>query len=383
VAIDPEVPVHLRATVGDSARVRFSYSLDGEHFTPIGEPFRAREGKWIGARIGLFAERSGGTAAGGHADFADFRIEAPAREYDYVVAKDGSGDFTTIQAAIDAVRDYTPIPRTIFIKNGVYHEKLLIPSWKTGITLIGESVEGTIVDWDDYSGKGEINTFTSYTARISGDDVHVRNVTFRNSAGPVGQALALFVEGDRVVFDNCRFLGDQDTIFAAGEGARQYFVDSYIEGTTDFVFGPATAYFENCEIHSKKDSYITAASTPRGVPHGFVFRNCRLTAEPGVEQVYLGRPWRDHARTVFLSSWMGPHIRPEGWSNWSRPEAERTTYYAEYGNTGPGADRSGRVAWSKELSAAQAAEYTKEKVLCDGDCGEEPWWRQEATTRSN
>jgi beta-xylosidase len=368
-------PVQLRATVGDSARVHFSYSTDGKDFRPIGEPFRAREGKWIGARVGLFALRPAGSAAGGYADFDDFRVEAPPREYDYVVAQDGSGDFTTIQAAVDAVRDYTPIPRKIFIRNGVYHEKLLIPSWKTGITLIGESVEGTIIDYDDYSGKGDLNTFTSYTARISGNDIHVENVTFRNSAGPVGQALALFVEGDRVVFRNCRFIGNQDTIFAAGEGSRQYFVDSYIEGTTDFIFGPATVYFENCEIHSKSDSYITAASTPEGVRYGFVFQGSRLTAEPGVKRVYLGRPWRDHARTVFLNSWMGPHIRPEGWHNWSRPVTERTAFYAEFGNTGPGAARDGRVPWSKELTAAQAADYTREKVLCGGDCGAAPWWK--------
>ncbi|HET8655564.1 MAG TPA: pectinesterase family protein [Longimicrobiaceae bacterium] len=378
-----DAPVQLRATVGAGALVQFSYSLDGKEFRPIGEPFQAREGKWIGARVGLFAERPAGSRPGGHADFDGFRVEAPARAYDYVVAKDGTGDFTTIQAAVDAVRDYTPIPRTIFIKNGVYHEKLLIPSWKTGITLVGESVDSTIIDYDDYSGKGDVNTFTSYTARISGDDIHVYNVTFRNSAGPVGQALALFVEGDRVVFHNCRFLGNQDTIFAAGEGARQYFVDSYIEGTTDFIFGPATAYFENCEIHSRANSYVTAASTPTGVPYGFVFVGSRLTADPGVTQVYLGRPWRDHARTVFLNSWMGPHIRPEGWSNWSRPETERTAFYAEYGDTGPGAGRAGRVAWSKELTAAEAARYTKENVLCDGDCGAKPWWAEESTTRSN
>jgi pectinesterase len=244
---------------------------------------------------------------------------AQERAYDFVVAQDGSGDFTTIQAAVNAVRDYTPIPRTIFVRNGVYREKLLIPSWKTGITLIGESVEGVVVDWDDHAGKGDINTFTSYTARISGNDIHVRNITFRNSAGPVGQALALFVEGTRVVFDNCRFLGHQDTIFSAGEGSLQFFRNVYVEGTTDFIFGPGTAYFEGCHIHSLRDSYITAASTPVGVPHGFVFVGCRLTAEPEVGRVYLGRPWRDHARTVFIDTEMGAHILPEGWHNWSRP----------------------------------------------------------------
>jgi pectinesterase len=235
-------------------------------------------------------------------------------------------------------------------------------------------VAGTIVDFDDHAGKGDINTFTSYTARISGNDIHVRDITFRNSAGPVGQALALFVDGDRVVFENCRFLGNQDTIFAAGEGAHQYFRQVYIEGTTDFIFGPASAYFENCEIHSRADSYITAASTPRGTSYGFVFQGCKLTAEPGVTRVYLGRPWRDYARTVFLDSWLGAHIRPEGWHNWSRPETERSALYAEYRNQGPGAARAGRVRWSRTLSSAEAARYSRQNVLCGGDCGAIPWF---------
>ena len=173
----------------------------------------------------------------------------------------------------------------------------------------------TIVDFDDHAGKGDINTFTSYTARISGNDIHVHNITFRNSAGRVGQALALFVDGDRVLFDNCRFLGNQDTILAAGAGAHQYFLNAYIEGTTDFIFGPATAYFENCEIHSKGDGYITAPMRfAADEPAGFVFNDCRLTAANTEKGVFLGRPWRDYGRTVFLNTEMGAHIRPEGWN---------------------------------------------------------------------
>lgn len=305
--------------------------------------------------------------------------------YDFVVSQDGSGDFLTIQEAVNAVRDYTPVRRTIFVRNGIYREKLEIPSWKTGITLVGESVDSTIIDFDDYAGKGDITTFTSYTARISGDDVHIYDITFRNSAGPVGQALALFVEGDRVVFDNCRFIGHQDTILAAGEGARQYFRNVYVEGTTDFIFGPATAYFEDCRIHSLKNSYITAASTPEREPYGFVFSGCRLTADPAVDRVYLGRPWRDHARTVFLRSEMGPHIVAEGWHNWSRPEAEATVHYGEYGSTGPGAHAAGRVEWARALSRDEASTYTKENVLlraCPREDRANPWYdvrRPEAT----
>ena len=298
-----------------------------------------------------------------------------AAPYDFVVAQDGSGDFTTIQAAVDAVRDYTPVPRTIFIRNGVYREKLLIPAWKTGITLVGESVEGTVVTFDDHAGRGGHNTFTSHTARISGNDIRVRNITFENTAGPVGQALALYVEGDRVVFENCRFIGHQDTIFAAGEGSRQYFKDCYVEGTTDFIFGPATAVFENCRIHALRDSYITAASTPEGVPFGFVFRGCTLTAAPGVTRVYLGRPWRDHARTVFIGCEMGAHIRPEGWHNWERPEAEATVFYAEYGSRGPGARPGERAGWATVLSPAEAERYVPEVVFTAVAARAGAWWK--------
>ncbi len=281
----------------------------------------------------------------------------------FVVALDGSGDFTSIQAAVEAVRDYTPIPWTIFVRPGVYREKVLIPLWKTGITVVGAGADQTILVWDDYSGKAGHNTFTSYTLRVSGNDIRVRDLTVRNDAGPVGQALALFVSGDRVVFDRCRFEGNQDTIFAAGEGARQLFRGCYVEGTTDFIFGPATAAFVGCRIHSLKNSYITAASTPLGGPFGFVFINCEFTSAPGVDRVYLGRPWRDFARTAILRSELGAHIDPAGWHNWSRPAAERTVRYAEYGNFGPGADRAGRVPWSGILTDAEASRYTLQAMF--------------------
>lgn len=309
------------------------------------------------------------------------RAPAPKLDYDFVVAADGSGDFRTIQEAVNAVRDYTPLPRSIYIRDGVYREKLVVPSWKTGISFVGESVERTIIEWDDHAGKGDVNTFTSYTARVSGDDIQFRNITFRNTAGPVGQALALYVEGDRVLFDDCRFVGNQDTIFAAGEGARQYFRNVYVEGTTDFIFGPATAFFENCRIHSKQNSYITAASTPEDVAYGFVFDGCTLTAEAGVDAVYLGRPWRDHARTVFIDTEMGPQIVPAGWHNWGRSEAEKASLYAEFGSHGPGGATARRVAWSHVLDARTAATYDRDNVLCGGDCGVAPWFDVPARSR--
>lgn len=165
------------------------------------------------------------------------------------------------------------------------------------------------------------------------------------------------------MFVNCRFLGNQDTIYTGTEGARLLFTNCYIEGTTDFIFGPSTALFEYCELHSKRDSYITAASTPQSEEFGYVFKNCKLTAAPGVKKVYLGRPWRPYAATVFINCEFGNHIRPEGWHNWRNPENEKTARYAEFGNTGAGADTSGRVAWAKQLTNKEAMKYTPQNIF--------------------
>jgi pectinesterase len=166
-----------------------------------------------------------------------------------------------------------------------------------------------------------------------------------------------------VVIGNCNILGNQDTLYASGKGNRQYFKDCYIKGTTDFIFGSATALFENCTIHSKKNSYITAASTPEGIEYGFVFKNCKLTADENVTEVYLGRPWRIYAKTVFINCEMGNHIKPEGWHNWSKPEAEKTSFYGEYNCTGAGFKSQSRVSWSHQLSKSQAKDYTVENIL--------------------
>lgn len=283
------------------------------------------------------------------------------------VAQDGSGEFTSIQAAIDAIRDFTPEPVKIIVRNGVYYEKVTIPHWKTDITLSGESRDSTIISWSDYSGKGSINTFTSYTVRVVGDGFTAENITFVNSAGPVGQAVALHVEGDRCVFRNCRIIGNQDSLFASGKDSRQYYENCYIEGTTDFIFGSATAVFTGCTIHSKKNSYITAASTTPAQAYGFVFFDCRLTAAPEAEKVYLGRPWRDHARTVFINCEMGAHIRPEGWNNWGRPGTEKTSYYAEYASSGPGAASGSRASWTHQLDENDLDNYTLDKIFTRKD----------------
>lgn len=287
-------------------------------------------------------------------------------KYDYVVAKDGSGDFTTIQAAIDASKAFPYQRIKIFIKNGVYHEKVLVPSCNTKLSLIGESEDSTIITYNDYFDKiarGRNSTFYTATLRIEANDFHAENLTIENSAGPVGQALALAVEGDRCSFRKCRLLGNQDTLYVAGENARQYFTDCYIEGTTDFIFGEATALFTNSIIKAKANSFLTAASTPQNARYGFVFKECKLVAAPGVDKVYLGRPWRKYAKTVFINCDMGSFILPPGWDNWRDPENEKTVFYAEYKSTGAGAAPGKRVIWSSQLTKKEAAQYTLENIF--------------------
>ncbi|MGY2132701.1 pectinesterase family protein [Hymenobacter sp. HD11105] len=287
-----------------------------------------------------------------------------------IVAPDGTGDYRTIQEAVMAVRDFMQVPATIFIKNGIYREKLIVPSQKTNITLLGESRDGVVITNGDYSGDSAGHTtYSSHTVRIQGNDFTAENITFENSAGPVGQAVALHVEGDRAIFRNCRMLGNQDTLFLAIENSRQYYQDCYIEGTTDFIFGASTAVFDRCTIYSKRDSYITAASTTPRQRYGFVFLNCRLTAASEATKVYLGRPWRPHSRVVFLYTDMGAHITPAGWDNWRNPDNEKTAFYAEYKSIGQGAAPTARVPWARQLRAKEIKTYTLAQIFS----GSMPW----------
>ncbi len=226
-----------------------------------------------------------------------FALNGYARDYEtqYTVAQDGSGDFTSIQAAINASKAFPYERITINVKDGTYHEKVEVYSWNPAISLIGESRENTIITNDDHFEKlqkGRNSTFHTYTLRVLGNDFRAENLTIINASGAVGQAVALHIEADRVSIVNTTIKGYQDTLYVAGEGYRSYFKDCYIEGSVDFIFGEGTALFENCEIRSLTNGYVTAASTPRGVEFGFVFNNCRLSAADGVDQVYLGRPWR-------------------------------------------------------------------------------------------
>jgi pectinesterase len=284
-------------------------------------------------------------------------------KYVFTVAKDGSGDYTFIQDAIDAMRVYPLAPITLYIKNGMYNEKIELPANNTDVSFVGENVDSTIIIFNDYSGKGKHTTFTSYTAKISGNRFRAENITFANNAGQVGQALALYVDADKAVFKNCKFLGNQDTIFASGENARQLFENCYIEGTTDFIFGSSTSVFQNCTIRAKTNSFITAASTTAGKSYGFIFIDCKIIADSSVTKLYLGRPWRANAKTVFIRCDLPKTIAPEGWDNWNNAENEKTVFYAEYKNTGSGAAIAQRAKWTKQLNDKEVKLYSVKNIF--------------------
>lgn len=290
---------------------------------------------------------------------------------DFVVAQDGSGDFKTVQEAINAVPDFRKQITRIYIRKGVYKEKLVVAPCKQYIALYGE--EGTVLSYDDYASKK--NTFGenkgtsgSSSIYIYASDFYAENITFENTSGPVGQAVACFVAGDRVHFKNCRFLGFQDTLYTWGRNSRQYYEECYVEGTVDFIFGASTAVFDRCHIHSKTGGYVTAPSTPQGAKYGYVFYDCRLTAENGLDgKVFLSRPWRPYAQAVFVRCRLGKHIHPEGWDNWGRESNEKTVFYAEYQNVGEGSDINKRVSYSHQLPNLRG--YSMQEVLN----GEDGW----------
>jgi pectinesterase len=300
-----------------------------------------------------------------------FNAGTLAAQTNLVVAADGSGQFKTVQAAIMAVPSGSSNnPVIIHIKPGVYKELIYIQHEKCFFRLIGESAANTILSFDLYAGitnaEGKpIGTFKTPSTTIDADDFTAENITFENSAGPVGQALAIRVDGDRATFRHCRFLGWQDTILL--NRGRQYFEDCYICGHVDFIFGAATAWFEKCHINCLRNGYITAASTPVDQPFGFVFSHCRITGEKPDVRTYLGRPWRIYASTIFLNTQMSGVVRPEGWYDWKKPEAHKTARYAEYDSSGAGASPKTRVDWAKQLTTSEAKAVTMEKVLGGAD----------------
>jgi pectinesterase len=292
-----------------------------------------------------------------------------AQERRIVVDSDGGGDFTTVQAAFDAIPFNNKERITVFIRKGVYREKLHLDASKNFVTIEGEERDQTFLTWNDHTGKiapsgDTINTFTSQTLQVRANDFTARNISIQNGAGPTaGQAVAVSILGDRAVFDNCNILGNQDTLYTGNERGRAYFRACYIDGTTDFIFGPATVLFQQCRLHSKRNSHVTAASTPKNIPFGYVFQKCTLTADTSITKATLGRPWRPYASVTYMECTIGKHIIPQGWDNWRNPANEKTARYAEYRNTGPGADVKKRVEWSRQLTKREAKKFTTKKIL--------------------
>jgi len=294
-----------------------------------------------------------------------------------VVSKDGKGNFTTIQQAVDAVENGISTRTKILIKAGVYKEKITVPDTKGAILMEGENPENTIITYDDFASKKnsegkDIGTTGSSTIFIYSNDFTAKNISFENSSGRVGQAVAVLTSGDRIIFENCKFLGNQDTLYLKGaqdlqdktKPSRNYFKNCYIEGTTDYIFGAGTAVFENCTIYSKETaSYVTAASTPQENEFGFVFIKSKIIGNAKENSVYLGRPWRPFAKTVYVDCEINSTIKPEGWHNWSKPDAEKTTFYAESNSKGMGANISKRVSWSHQLTKEERKKYTTENIL--------------------
>lgn len=305
----------------------------------------------------------------------DLAMQSPGQSkkvsaYDLVVDQNGNGDFKTVQEAISSVPDFRKNRTTIYIRNGIYKEKLILPASKTNITMLGENLDSVILTHDDFASKKnsfgeEMGTTGSTSFYIFGDGFRAENITFENSSGPVGQAVAVRIDGDMVAFNNCRFLGFQDTLYPHGEHSKQYYKNCYIEGSVDFIFGWSRAVFENCTIFCKSKGYITAPSTDQDNEYGFVFLNCRITGSAPEGSVYLGRPWRPYGRSVFIHCELDKLIKSEGWHNWRKVENETTAYFAEYENHGPGAISDNRVKWSHQLSANEAEIYTIGNILGD------------------
>jgi len=315
---------------------------------------------------------------------------------DMVVALDGSGQFKSIQEAINAVPDSSLKRTVIFIKNGTYHtEKLIVPASKMNLTLMGEDREKTIIRYHIYDcssveseNKCPAESWllwkdnrelirTSATLTVMADNFLAVNMTIANTAGPVGQALALTLRGDKIQFSNCNILGYQDTILLGRNGKRNLFTNCLVLGRTDYIYGPGIGYFVNCEIRSYGGGWITAPSTPETQMYGFVFNRCKFTyigdsprkGDDG-RPVAIGRPWHNYPKVTVLNSEMCEQMHPEGWPTTWRMEYASTSdklQLYEYNNTGKGADMSKRAKWAgiRSLTASEAKRYTMKLVLGD------------------
>ncbi len=300
-----------------------------------------------------------------------------ANKYDnpdtLVVAKDGTGEFNTVNKAIEVCRCFMEYHKVILVKKGVYAEKVIIPAWLTNIELLGEDRDSTIITYNDQANREDNNpafdpghkmgTFRTFTLKVEGNNITVRNITVENSSPRIAQAVALHTEGTRILLDNCRFLGNHDTVYTGRPYTLLYFKNCYIEGATDFIFGSATAWFEGCTIKEKINSFYTAASTPKDSKYGYIFNNCKLTTGPECQEAYLGRPWRAYAYTLFMNCELPKQLRPEGWRNWNNTDFDKTARYMEYNNHGEGSATQKRMAWSRQLTKEEAARITPNEVF--------------------
>lgn len=303
----------------------------------------------------------------------------------FIVDPASGGTHKTIKEALAAVAPNSTERTIIKIKPGTYNEgRITVSKDKPNVSFIGEDSKTTVITHGDNVKQpvpeGSPPHIRGTGVVVQGDGFRAENITFENTAGDDGQAMALRTEADRVIVKNCRLLGWQDTLLT--HSGRHYYKDCYIEGRVDFIYGAATAVFDHCHIHSKNGGYVTAASTPKETEFGYVFLDCKLTgddkpwqppasstqpAKPVERRAYLGRPWRPFAAVAFLRCEMDDHIRPEGWNNWRNVENEKTARYSEYKSTGPGANPSVRQPWTKQLTDEEAAKYTVANVLKGAD----------------
>jgi len=294
------------------------------------------------------------------------------------VAADGSGDFKTVNAAIAAIPDGASERTVLHIKPGTYAEQVFIAKNKGPISFVGDDPKTTIITYDrnvfEPQSQGVPVKYKGIGTIVLSNDFWAKNITFQNSSGDHGQALALRIDGDRAIVTDSRLLAWQDTLRV--EKGRSYFANDYIEGRVDFIYGSGTAVFWACQMHSKDGGFVTAASTPQDHPYGFVFFNCKLTGDPNPWpgsattkparsslEADLGRPWRPYAAVTYYRCEMGNHISAKGYNNWGNAKNETTARYREYDCTGPGADRSKRVSWAKELTDSEASQYTLANIL--------------------
>lgn len=334
---------------------------------------------------GIAADKSASCPAGSVASMGPLQFaldlstpSKPGAKSALTVAQNGSGDFRTIQQAVNALPGSGG---SIAVKPGVYREVVTIR--KPHVHLYGTSTDpaATRIIFDN-TGPKNGGTFNSATVFVEADNVTLDHLTIVNSAGNKGQAVALAVTADRAIFRHVRILGAQDTLFAASKycygdygpcvPARQYFSDCYIAGNTDFIFGDSQAVFSHCELHgiSGKGVMYTAQDRHNNVqPSGYIFDHCRLTAAPDAGRIALGRPWRPHAAVVFLNTQIDAPVIPAGWLEWPRfgVPSLPTAFYAEYNSTGPGADPATREPYAHLLSAAEAARWNPERFLAGTD----------------